>query len=371
MRIPAPALVVASVLSLETGQAFGKSLFAEVSPAGVVTSRLGLAAAILLAVTRPRLPRGPRETVLVLGFGTAIAGMNLVYPALRFLPVGTASTIQQLGPLALAVAGRRGIGFALLAGLGLWLVNDPASAGLPGPGVALAATSAASMAAYLLLSKRSADGGTGLGALALALGWATALWAPAGIAQNGGEFLRPPVLLAGLAVAILTAVFPYSLEFTALRRVRARTVSALVGLEPAVAAVAGMVVLGEILTPRAWLGVACVVTAAIALSRPRQPRVSSRFHRLLRRSRLTAARRGGSDGDGRTDRPVASPRRHPAAPVGGRRGRGRSRRRGGHLVGLRIPDPRRDPGDRRGERADRRGDQRRPRHFPARRDQRQ
>jgi threonine/homoserine efflux transporter RhtA len=333
-------LVVASVVSLECGMAFGKSLFASVSPSGVVALRLGLAAAILLAVHRPRLPRRAREVVLTLAFGTAIAGMNLVYPALRFLPVGVAGTIQQLGPLTIAVATSRrpaDLVFAGVAGAGIWLVNNPVGAGLPAAGLAFAAASALSMAAYLLLSKRAADettqavtesaalkprrapgsrttalkplrnaqrapdsettapkplhspqqapdpgtaplkplrkarraagSGAGAGALALALVWAAALWVPAGVAQNGVHLLRPPVVAGGLAVAVLTAVLPYSLEFSALRRVPARVVSALVGLEPAVAAVAGVVVLGEHLAAPAWLGVACVVIAAAAISR--------------------------------------------------------------------------------------------------------
>ncbi|MEQ0559777.1 EamA family transporter [Amycolatopsis sp. NEAU-NG30] len=265
MRTPAPLLMLASVVSLEGGQAFGKTLFTQVSPAGVVSLRLGLAAALLLAVRRPPLPRGRREVLHAAAFGTAIAGMNLIYPALRFLPVGPAGTIQQLGPLAIAVATSRrprDLGFVLLAGVGLCLVHNPAGTGLPAAGVALAAASAGSMAAYLLLSKGAAS----VDALAYALVWGALLWAPAGIAGNGAALLRPPVLLAGLAVAVLTAVLPYSLEFAALRRAPTRVVSALAGLEPAVAAVAGVVVLHEFLSLPAWLGVGCVVTAAVAIS---------------------------------------------------------------------------------------------------------
>jgi inner membrane transporter RhtA len=102
---PAPLLVLASVLSVQVGQALGKQAFDLLEPAGVVTLRLGLAALVLIAVLRPRLPADRRTLGLVVAFGTAIAGMNLVYPALRHLPLGVATSLQLLGPLAVALAG--------------------------------------------------------------------------------------------------------------------------------------------------------------------------------------------------------------------------------------------------------------------------
>ncbi|WP_234315543.1 DMT family transporter [Streptomyces albus] len=98
-RLPAPALMLASVLSIQFGQAVGKQLAGVVGAPGAVALRLGLAALVLLLLHRPSLPRGRAETVSVLGLGTAIAGMNLIYPALLFLPLGLASALQLLGPV--------------------------------------------------------------------------------------------------------------------------------------------------------------------------------------------------------------------------------------------------------------------------------
>ncbi|MZE78853.1 EamA family transporter, partial [Streptomyces sp. SID5475] len=134
----APVLVLGSMLSIHFGLAVGKQLFDTVGPMGVVALRLGLAALLLLLIHRPALPRTRADVLLVLAFGTSIAGMNLVYPALRYLPLGTASALQLIGPVTLALlASRRTADLALaaLAGLGVWLFHLPGGAGLPLPGV--------------------------------------------------------------------------------------------------------------------------------------------------------------------------------------------------------------------------------------------
>ena len=124
--VGAPVLVLCSVLSVQTGQAIGKRLFDTVSPATVVALRLGMAAGLLLLIHRPTVPRRWRELRPVLGFGTAIAEMNLIYPALNYLLLGMATTLQLLGPITLAVAtSRRLLDVALVAtaGVGVWLLH--------------------------------------------------------------------------------------------------------------------------------------------------------------------------------------------------------------------------------------------------------
>ncbi|SFO85841.1 inner membrane transporter RhtA [Amycolatopsis arida] len=263
--LPAPVLVLGSVASIQFGQAMGKQLFGQVGPLGVVALRLGLAAVILGLVWRPRPPRGKRELVLALGFGIAIAGMNLIYLALRYLPLGLATSLQLLGPITLAlVTSRRAVdlGFAALAGAGVWLFHAPGAAEVPLPGVLLALGSGVAMASYLVLSKLAGARTAGGAPLALAVGWAAVLTIPFGVAESGAALLAAPALAQGLAVAVLAAVLPYSLELAALRRLPPRTVGVLQSLEPAAAGLAGTVVLAEHLAPAQCIAIGCVCTAA-------------------------------------------------------------------------------------------------------------
>jgi threonine/homoserine efflux transporter RhtA len=259
----APLLVLASVVSVQAGHAVGKRAFDLLDPAGVVTLRLGLAALVLLAVMRPRLPTEPRSLGLVVAFGTAIAGMNLVYPAMRYLPLGVATSLLMLGPLAVALAGSRrplDAGWALLACAGVFLIGGGFSDPLPLPGVLLALCAGAAMGCYLLLSKRA--GTAARGTLALAVAWAAVVTLPFGISASGTDLLRPSALAVGLLVAVLSAVLPYSLELAALRRLPPRTVGVLQSLEPVAGALAGLVLLAEVLDARQWAAVACITAAS-------------------------------------------------------------------------------------------------------------
>ncbi|MFE8926273.1 EamA family transporter [Streptomyces rochei] len=279
-RFPAPALMLGSVLIIQFGQAIGKQLAGSVGAAGVVALRLGLAAALLLLLHRPAWPRRRTDIGVILGFGTAIAGMNLIYPALTLLPLGLASALQLLGPITLALLTSRRVldaGCAVLAAGGVWLFYTPSGARFPLGGVLLALASGACMAAYLLLSKQAGTKSTGGGALALALAWAAALTVPLGMMQQGTHLLSPRILLTGLVVAVLSAVLPYSLELAALRRLPARTAGVLASLEPASAGFAGVLVLDEHLRTAQWAALACVGTASAGTvirreaERPRDP----------------------------------------------------------------------------------------------------
>ncbi|MEU2564680.1 EamA family transporter [Streptomyces longispororuber] len=274
-KLPAPALMLGSVLSIQFGQAVGKQLTGAVGASGVVALRLGTAAVVLLLLHRPSLPRSRTDVGLVLGFGTAVAGMNLVYPAMVLLPLGLASALQLLGPIALALLTARRAreaGCALLAGGGVWLFHAPQGAGFPLGGVLLALASGACMAAYLVLSKRAGAAGGGGAILALAVAWAAVLTVPLGVARHGARLFAPDVLAAGAVVAVLSAVLPYSLELAALRRLPTRTVGVLAALEPASAGLAGMLVLDEHLRTTRWAALACVGAASAgAVARRQRP----------------------------------------------------------------------------------------------------
>jgi inner membrane transporter RhtA len=273
-RTPVPALVLGSVISIQAGHAYGKLLFGLVPPMGVATLRLGFAALVLGLVWRPRLPVDRRTRLLVIGCGTAIAGMQTIYPALERLPVGAAVTLQFLGPLTVALAGSRrllDLVCAVLAGTGVLLFYPPGDTDPSVVGILFAVASGASWAAYIVLTQRlgarSGDGSL----LALAVIWAAALTVPAGIAVNGPDLAQPSALLSGLGLAVLSAVIPWSLDLATLRRLSSRVFGVLVSLEPPLGALAGLLVLGERLTPTQCLATGCVVAASIGVSTTRPP----------------------------------------------------------------------------------------------------
>jgi threonine/homoserine efflux transporter RhtA len=258
----APLLVLASVVSVQVGQAFGKQAFGLLEPAGVVTLRLGLAALVLLAILRPRLPADARGLGLVMAFGTAIAGMNLVYPAMRHLPLGVAMSLLLLGPLTVALAGSRrplDAVWALVAGAGVFLIGGGGGP-LPVAGVLLALAAGGAMGCYLLLSRRA--GTAAPGTLALAVAWAAVVTLPFGVSASGAALLHPSALAVGLLVAVLSAVLPYSLDLAALRRLPPRTVGVLQSLEPVVGALAGAVLLAELLDAWQWVAITLITAAS-------------------------------------------------------------------------------------------------------------
>jgi len=266
------------IVSVQFGAAFASTLFGEVGPAGVVLLRLVFASLVLLAFTRPRLAgRSHRDLRAVAGFGLVLACMNWsFYESLHRLPLGPAVTVEFIGPLAVAVAGSRrllDLLWVALAGGGVALLALGGShGGLNLAGLLLAALAGALWAGYILLSQRVGSSSAGLDGLALALALGTLVMIPAGVAQGGSALLRPEVLLGGLGVAVLSSLVPYSLELIALRRLAAASFGLLMSLEPAVAALAGVLVLDQRLQLRTAVAIVMVVVASagttIDASRP-------------------------------------------------------------------------------------------------------
>ncbi|MGH3655565.1 MAG: EamA family transporter [Micromonosporaceae bacterium] len=264
--VPPPVLVLSGVLSVQVGAALAKQLFSYTGATGVVTLRLVFAGLLLLALWRPRLRLDAKAVGVVLAFGTVLGAMNLCfYLSIERIPLGMAVTIEFCGPLLVAVAGSRrwyDVIWAVLAGAGVVLLTD-AGGSVDLVGVLLAAAAGACWGGYILLGARLGEhtpGGTGL---ALATVWAAMLVAPIGIAQSGSDLLSPHLLAVAAGVAVLSSVVPYSLEIEALRRMPASVFGVLMSLEPAVAALAGLAVLGEQLRAPQWLAIGCVVVASI------------------------------------------------------------------------------------------------------------
>jgi inner membrane transporter RhtA len=271
-RAPSGALVLSAIVSLQCGAALAVTLFNRLGPGGAALLRLLSATIVLLAVWRPRL-RGHsrRRLALAVAFGLVLGGMNLsIYEAIHRIPLGIAVTIEFIGPLAVAIGGsRRPVDFAwaTLAAVGILALTRGGTHGLNGTGVALAVLAGCLWAGYILLNSRlgrAFESGTGL---ALAMCVSTLLVLPFGIADAGTHLLQPHLLLLGAVVGMLSSAIPYSFEVEALRRISPAVFGVLMSLEPAVAALAGLVVLGQGLGARAIVGIALVVVASIGASR--------------------------------------------------------------------------------------------------------
>jgi inner membrane transporter RhtA len=269
------ALVFAAIATLQVGAAFAVTLFDELGPAGAALLRLGIAALALLAWWWPRLRGHARADLAVIAvFGLALGTMNLaIYEAMDRIPIGVAVTIEFAGPLGLAVAlSRRALDllWVALAAAGILLLTNPFGAsGLDAAGVGFALLAAAAWALYIPISARTGRLFPGGGGLALAMAFGALLVAPAGIAQGGERLLEPALLAAGAAVALASSVIPYSLELESLRRIPARVFGVLMSLEPAVAALAGFVVLGQALGALDLFAIALVVAAGAGVTAAR------------------------------------------------------------------------------------------------------
>lgn len=275
-RIPPVPLVLAGILSVQIGAAFGTTLFDEVGPSGATLLRLGVAAIAAAVLFRPDL-RGRSAADLRLGvlFGLTLGVMNLAfYEALDRIPLGVAVTIEFAGPLGVAVAlSRRRLDYvwAALAAAGIVLLADPGGGSLDPAGLALVLLAAGCWAAYILISQRAGRVFPGRSGVAMALIVAALVPIGPGIAQGGADLLEPRALLVGLLVGLASSLVPYTLETEALRRMTAQAFGVLMSLEPAVAALVGLLVLDQALGGRELLAMACVVAASVGVTRAAPP----------------------------------------------------------------------------------------------------
>ena len=262
------ALVLGAVVSVQFGGAVAATLVPQIGAAGAVVLRLGIGAVVLGLVARPSLrghTAGAWRTVLL--FGVALGAMNWsFYGSLGRLPIGVAVTIEFVGPLTLAAVlsrRRRDLGAVLAAALGVLLISQALTVPwreLDLLGIGLALLAGACWAAYVVFSQRTGAAFPALDGLAIAMVVALAVVFPAGI-RTAGEW-DGPILAKGAAVAVLSSVLPYSFELLALRRLSQRVFGILLSLEPAFAALAGLLVLGQRLSPLQLVGMGFVVAAS-------------------------------------------------------------------------------------------------------------
>jgi len=263
------AALLGAIVTLCVGTSFAKSLFPIVGAQGASAYRVGFSALVLLIVWRPwRHPLKAADLKAVALYGAVMGLMNLsFYMALRTIPLGLAIAIEFTGPLALAlIHSRKLIHFVWIAlavlGLGLLLPLKPGAGALDPVGVGFAAMAAVLWALYIILGKRTGHLHAGR-TVAWGMTTAALLLVPIGLVFAKTSLFQPKLLALGLVVAVLSSAIPYSLEMVALKGIPKRSFGVLLSAEPAVGALAGLVMLGEMLAPLQWLAIAAIVAASV------------------------------------------------------------------------------------------------------------
>lgn len=264
--------VLGSVTALGIGTSFAKQLFPLVGSLGTTALRVGFSALLLLLIWRPwRWPLSAVDAKSLLRYGVALGFMNLLfYMSLRTIPFGVAVAIEFSGPLAVAMwSSRKPVDFVWVAlavlGLGLLLPLGHDVSQLDPTGVAFALGAAVCWAAYIVFGKRLGHLHAGH-SVALGLSVAALTVVPFGVWHAGSALLDPAILLFGLGVAAVSSAIPISLEMVALKRLPQQAFGIMTSLEPAVAALLGLLLLGEHLSPLQWLAIGLVMCAAAGSS---------------------------------------------------------------------------------------------------------
>ncbi|GAB3672111.1 DMT family transporter [Actinocorallia lasiicapitis] len=277
--VPPSLLVLLGILSVQTGAGFAKNLFTTLPPSAVVVMRLLTTAVVVGFMARKALrvifkAHSRSDLLVAAGLGVALAVMNFsIYQSIQQIPLGIAVTIEFLGPLLVSVVASRRRADLLWAALALTGVALLARGGgdVTVQGVLWALPAGAGWAAYIVATSATGERIPGTTGLAVASIVGTLAVLPMGIGaivQGGGiGLLSPQVLLIGVAVGLLSSVVPYTLELEALRRIPTHVFGILMALEPAVAALVGVVLLGEILGAVQWIAIGAVITACLGATR--------------------------------------------------------------------------------------------------------
>ena len=271
------AVILIAMMSIQSGASLAKSLFPLVGAPGVTALRIALGTLILVVVFKPWRLRFKKEQRLpLLFYGLALGGMNyMFYLSIQTIPLGIAVALEFTGPLAVALfSSRRPVDFiwVILAVLGLWflLPLGQSVSQIDLTGAALALGAGAFWAVYILTGQRA---GEEHGPATVALGSliAAVIFVPIGMAQATDSIWQWSILPVGLAVAILSTALPYSLEMIALTRLPTRIFGTLMSMEPALAAISGMMFLGETLTLVQTLALCSIIAASMGSTLTMRP----------------------------------------------------------------------------------------------------
>lgn len=267
------------MLSVQLGSALSVHLIATVGAGGTAWLRLTAGAVIFLVIARPPLRSlGRHDAPVLLGLGVTTGLQTMAFlAAIERIPLGTSVAIEFLGPMTVAALhshSRRALVWVGAAGVGVVLVTQPWHGRISAAGVGFAVLAAVGWAVYIVLTQRVGERFAGLSGLAMTIPVAACTAAIIGIPQAAGH-LTPATVAAGVGLAVLLPVVPYSLELLALRRMAPTAFGTLMALEPAIGVVLGLVVLHQTLSPTEVIGILLVVVAGAAAQRggPRRPTV--------------------------------------------------------------------------------------------------
>ena len=270
--LPPTALVLLSIVSTQLGSAVAKTLFDELSPVGATLLRVVFASAILMGIWRPSVRSFSRQAWTIMGiFGLTLALMNLsFYAAIARIPIGIAVALEFLGPLGVALWKSRqplDLLWVALAALGIMLLAPFAPGNDLDPiGLVFALLAGGMWGTYIILSARTGKIASGGKGLAIAMTVAAIALLPLGITSAGTALLKPHILLQGFGVAMLSSTIAYSLELEALRNMPMNVFGVLLSLEPMVAALLALAILGEVLTGKSMLAIVAIAIAAAGIS---------------------------------------------------------------------------------------------------------
>jgi inner membrane transporter RhtA len=263
-------MAVGSMSCVQLGLALSAHLLDQLGPLGIAGLRLAFAGVLLLILVRPRPRDFTGQDLLACGLlGVVTAGLMMLFMlAIARIPLGTASALEFLGPLTVSVLGPGGgrKRWAVLAAGGVVLLTRPEAGGIDPAGLGFALGAAACWGTYILLTQHVGDRVTGLSGLAVSMPVA-GMVALAAAGSSGLHGATWPLLAVMLALAALHPVLPFSLELLALRRLTASAFGTLMSLEPAIALLAGLLILGQIPNAAATAGILFVVIAGIGATR--------------------------------------------------------------------------------------------------------
>jgi inner membrane transporter RhtA len=267
------ALLILAMVSIQTGASFAKGLFPLAGAAGTTALRLFFATVILWAIWRPwRLSFKKSDLKNLFVYGASLGLMNLTfYFALERIPLGLGVTLEFIGPLTLStLSSRRKIDFlwVILAALGIYLVMPETQIGASTDtlGIIFALVAGMFWAFYIYFGQKAGKDIHGGTATAIGMSFAALVALPFGLVIDGSKLLNPSLLPMGLMVAVLSSALPYSLEMISLKKMPTKTFGIFMSLEPAVASLVGLIVLGELLTLTQWIAILCVITASLGSS---------------------------------------------------------------------------------------------------------
>ncbi len=262
-------LLLIAMASIQSGASLAKSMFPVVGAQGTTTLRLIFASVIMILLLRPwKAKLTARSLQAVAVYGVALGGMNLLfYMSLQTVPLGIAVALEFTGPLAVAIyASRKAIDFLwiglAIVGLLLLIPTDAGSASIDLMGAGYALAAGVCWALYILFGQKAgADNGVQTAALGVMI--AAIFVTPFGVAHAGATLLTPSLIPVALGVAVLSTALPYTLEMIALTRMPARTFGTLMSVEPAIAAMSGLLFLNEYLSLAQWMAISCIILASV------------------------------------------------------------------------------------------------------------